>query len=225
MEIIFRFNYKLILLLTAIEVLTIPYVAIFHDYINNNIIDIAVIGFFIAFIVVFLILYIIIPYLKKILSNILKCEVISLSNILYICILAGLLLATMFISQLKIIIYTQNDYLIGFLSAFISILITLLLYILIVKIFNYGVVINTKNNSYIITITIMSSLKLTLLFSFYEALVSGPSIIWLNHQSHRFLWGIISGIYTAVVGGVPTLIICKLMNFKLIIKAKKFISN
>lgn len=209
------FNSKLILFLILLEIFTIPFVAIANNLVINNPLLISILGFVVAFFAIATIIKIITQPLKTFISKQINQPITKLTGIFYTSLLSGILLMLMFYIQTLIYQYTDNNYIIGALSAFFSVGPTLVIYFLIAKHLKIGIKIITPTTFFLISIKFIDIVYLTLLFSLYETFASPLSIIWLTHANDRFLWGILSGFAAGLGGSIPIVIICRILNYKL----------
>ncbi len=209
-------NFKLIIFLVILEVLTIPIVAITNSIVVNNPIYLLIIGFVAGALAILVILKLIETPIKRFFSKELNVEIIKVNGSLYIGLLSGFLLMFMFFTQEIVIHFTNNDYIVGLVSAFFSVGVTLIIYRIMLHLFNYGIKITTSNNQVLtLTVDYRDIIIITLLFTLYETIASPLSIIWLPHISHRLLWGILSGIVSGVSGGLPLILISHLTGYKI----------
>ncbi len=208
------FGWQLIALLVAIEVLTIPFVALGNNFVGNSKVSIAIMGFIVAFFALIVITRLIRNLLKKTFSKLIGQDILHLKGIIYIGIIAGFLLMFMFYLQEIASNYTRNDYITSFSTTFISVGSSLLIYYTIEKIFHYGIKLKTSNNKYIIKIRLIDILILTLLFSIYEIIAYEVSGIWIPHRDYRFWWGLLSGVGAGFLGSLPVLLITSVTGYK-----------
>jgi hypothetical protein len=154
-------------------------------------------------------------------SKLVGTEIVKIHGALYIGLISGFLLMFMFYLQELTYRFTNSDYIVGTVSAFFSVSVSLILYTVIEKLFNYGIKIKTvSNQTYLLAFPLKDILVITLLFSLYETIASPLSILWIPHFEHRFLWGIISGIASGVIGGLPITIISYVTGYKITINLK-----
>jgi hypothetical protein len=209
-------DFKLIIFLVILEILTIPIVAITNSIVVNNPIYLLMMGFGAGTFALFVILKLIENPIKKFFSKALNLEVIKVNGTIYIGLLSGFLLMFMFFIQEIVTHFTNNDYIVGLVSAFFSVGITLIIYRIVLHLFNYGIKIRTFDNQVLkLTITNRDIIIITLLFTLYETIASPLSIIWLPHINNRFSWGIISGVAAGIGGGLPLVIISYLTGYKI----------
>ena len=212
-------NYKLIIFLVILEVLTIPIVSCTNTFILKNPVYLLGVGFIAGAFALLIIMKLITPPLQRYLSKLLNIQIIKISGILYIAILSGFLLMFMFYVQGLTYLFTQSDILVGTVSAFFSVGVSLIIYSIITKIFNYGIKIKTSNKEiFLLTILPKDIILITILFTIYETIASPLSIIWLPHMTDRFFWGLVSGVASGIFGGLPLVIISYLTGYKVTIK-------
>lgn len=209
-----KFSWQLVALLMAIEVLTIPFVALSNSFIINSKLNIVLMGFIVAFIALIIIIQVIKNKLKKYFSKKINMHIYKLQGAFYIGFLSGFLLMFMFYLQDFIASYTRNEYVISFVSTFISVGVSLLIYYVIQYLFNYGIKLVTEKVIFTVAIKLIDILILTILFSIYEIVAYKISGIWIPHQEHRFFWGLISGVGAGFFGSIPILIIARLSRYK-----------
>ena len=208
-------DFKLIIFLVILEILTIPIVAITNSIVINNPIYLITMGFGAGAFALLLILKLIERPIKKFFSKALNLEIIKINGTSYIILLSGFLLMFMFFIQEIVTHFTNNDYILGLVSAFFSVGITLIIYQIISHVFNYGIKIKTSDNQTLkLIINSRDIIIVTLLFTLYETIASPLSIIWLAHNN-RFLWGLISGLASGIGGGLPLVIISYLTGYKI----------
>ncbi len=210
-----KFNWKIVAFLILIEIFTIPFVAISNTLTAQSQFDIAIMGFIIAFPALFIILKILLPRLHHSLSISLNLNIIKIHGVLYIGIISGVLLTFMFYLQELTYHFTNSDCIVGLVSAFFSVGISLIFYQLVQKYFNYGITLITAEQKFVLTLNTKDIIVLTLLFTLYETIASPISIIWLPHLEQRFWWGILSGILSGLGGGIPLAIISKLTGYQI----------
>ena len=212
-------NFKLIIFLIILEVLTIPIVAITNSTVVKNPIYLLTMGFGAGVFALLIILKLIENLIRKYFSNALGMKIIKVNGTLYISLLSGFLLMFMFFIQEIVTYFTNNDCIVGLVSAFFSVGITLIIYKCGLHLFNYGIKIKTSDNQ-VLNLTISNSdiIIITLLFTVYETIASPLSIIWLPHMNHRFIWGIVSGVASGVGGGLPLIIISYVTGYKITLR-------
>ncbi len=214
-------NWKIIVFMVILELLTIPFVAVGNDIVIAHQNYIVIMGFIVAFFALLVILKLIVHPIKLYFSRLINQQIIRIEGIFYICLLSGFLLMFMFYLQEVTYRFTRSDYIVGLVSAFFSVSVSLIIYAIVEKAFNYGIKIITRDkHKYILTFAPKEILLITLLFSVYETIASPLSILWVPHLEHRFLWGIISAIAAGIVGSVAMVIICTLTGYKISIGLK-----
>lgn len=215
------FNWKIIIFLVILEVLTVPLVAISNNIVIKNYVYVLLMGFIVAAFALFIIMKLIIFPIKNYFAGLIGQKILKIHGALYIGLLAGFLLMFMFFVQELTYKFTNSDCIVGFVSAFFSVGISLIIYSIFSKFFNFGLKIFTENKQYLLLLIPMKDIiALTLLFSIYETIASPLSILWVPHLDHRFVWGIISGVVSGVVGGTPLVIISFILNYKITINLK-----
>lgn len=212
------FNWKIVVFLIIIEVVTIPFVAISNSLIIKNLLYMSLIGFSVAFVALICIFRGLSLIIKNYFTQLLCEPVIKINGLLYISLIAGFLLMFMFYLQSLTYHFTNSDCIVGLVSAFFSVSISLVIYHLGVHYFNYGIKLITNSNSYTIQIIIKDIVILTLLFSLYETIVSPMSLLWVPHHQHRFIWGIITGVVSGLSGGLPLLVLCYFTKYNITLK-------
>ncbi len=178
----------------------------------------SLIGFTVAFLALICILRGLNPIIKNYFSKLMDEPVIKIKGLLCLSLIAGFLLMFMFYLQSLTYRFTNNDYIVGLVSAFFSVSISLIIYHLGVHYFNYGIKLITKTNSYTIQVVIKDIIILTLLFSLYETIVSPISLLWVSHYGHRFMWGIITGVVSGLSGGLPLLALCYFTKYNITLR-------
>lgn len=221
-QILLPFNWKIVIFLIILEVFTVPFVAISNSIIISNQIYLGIIGFSVAFIALIIILKLFVQPIKQYLSHLLKQKIIQINGLLYTSLFAGFLLMLMFYLQNLSYSFTKSDCIVGFVSAFFSVSISLIIYNFLASYLGYGVKIKVSDNNccYLVAFPIKDIIVLTLLFSLYETIASPISLLWLPHYNHRFLWGIIAGILSGLAGGIPLILICHFTKYKITIFLK-----
>ena len=220
MQIKVPFTWELIVFLVVLEVLTIPFVAISNSIIKSNKTYIIIIGFGVAFMAIAIIMKLIIPMLKLYLFKLMGKPIAQINGVFYITWLSGMLLMLMFYIQIITYQFTDSDFIVGGVSAFFGVGAILLLYTIIQKIFDYGIIIKTTDTQQIIYLNIKDILVVTTLITLYETIISPVSIIWEHFPEQRFVWGIISGLLSGMIGGSVLGIICRITNYKITIELR-----
>ena len=226
MQISLAINWKIVIFLIILELLTVPFVAISNTIVLDNQNYIVIMGFVLAFFALLVIMKLIIAPIKRYFSSLIGEKICKISGVLYLCIISGFLLMFMFYLQEVTYRFTRSDYIVGTVSAFFSVSVSLIIYTLIEKTFNYGIKVITKDNkSYLMCFGIKDIIVITLLFSLYETIASPLSILWVPHYTQRFIWGCISAVAAGVGGSIPMVIICNLVGYKITIRLKQVISK
>ena len=222
MHISLPINWKVVIFLVILELLTVPFVAISNTIVLSNQNYIVIMGFVVAFFALLVIMKLIITPIKHYLSKLIGVEISRISGVLYLCLISGFLLMFMFYLQEVTYRFTRSDYIVGTVSAFFSVSISLIIYTIIEKYFNYGIkTISKDNKSYLLCFSSKDIIIITLLFSLYETIASPLSILWVPHYTQRFLWGCISAVAAGVGGSLPMVIICYLVGYKITIRLKQ----
>lgn len=192
------FNFRIILFFIALETLTVPLVAMSNTFATQAIIFMAIMGFLVAFIVVILLLRL----LKKVVINnsvkIIGVQLRNIHRVWYLAILAGILEMIMFVVQDQLFAWHWNDYQVGFISAFISVGLTLVIYRFGVKYFKFAIVLSSDSCAHSLQFAWFDIFKLALLFGLYELIVCPITGWWIPYHDMQRLW---MAIFSGIVGG------------------------
>ena len=94
-----------------------------------------------------IIMLVIKSYLRKYFSRLLNTNITNITGVLYIALISGFLLMFMFFIQGITYYFNKSDYVVGGVSAFFSVSITLIIYKAILYVFKYGVKIKTADQT------------------------------------------------------------------------------
>ncbi len=202
-EVNVNFSWTTILFFIGLETLTVPLVALSNNIVIHNIIFMAVMGFLVAFICILIILQIV---KKIILASSIKVfgfQATKINGVWLIGVLAGILEMIMFIVQDIFFKFGWDDYRVGFISAFCSVGVTLIIYKLGVFFWNLAIKVSDENTTLILDVSVSNIIKLSVLFGFYEFIVCPITGWWIPYQdTQRLMMAIFSGIVGGGIGGL-----------------------
>lgn len=212
-DIAVNFSWRTVIFFICLETLTVPLVAMSNQIVIQNILLMAIMGFGVAFICILILL----RFLKKIIlrnsQRIFGFEVSKISGIWYLGILAGILEMVMFLVQDILFSHGCDDYRVGFISAFVSVAVTLIIYQIGVKLFSLAIKIRSQDSIFVIQTSVADILKLALLFGCYEFIVCPITGWWIPYQGLTKLFiAIASGVIGGASGGLLLIILTRLFR-------------
>ncbi len=196
------FGVKGIVFFILLESLTVPLVAISNSFVIQSIWYMAAMGFIVAFICVFFLVKVLKKLIIRHFLKLFGVELNSIKNLWYLGLISGILLMIMFFIQNILFSHGWHDATTGFISAFVSVGATLLIYQLMVFIFNFGITVSYADNEYVINFTLKDIFILSVFFGLYELIVCPITGLWIPYPEHRFSLGLISGIIGGGTGGI-----------------------
>lgn len=197
-----EFNLWAVSFFILLETLTVPLVAASNHLVVRHFVYIAIMGFLVALVIVGSLLYGLKKFIIYNSPNLFGVQLSNISGILYIGILGGVLEMVMFVVQHFMFSFHYKDYSTGFVSAFISVGFTLLLYELITYKTGYSVILENDAEEYVVRFGYVAIIKLSLLFGLYELIVCPITGWWIPYSgASRLRMAIISGILGGAFGG------------------------
>jgi len=215
------FGWRTVIFFILLELFTVPPVAMSNSIVIQNIWYMAIMGFVVALICVYFLLRLLKNTIIKNSLRIVGTQLFDINGIWYIAVLAGILLMIMFVVQDLLFGYKFGDFSAGFISAFISVGGTLVLY----KLLSYsGISIRLMTNSqqYRLEFEWQDILKLAVLFGLYEFIVCPITGLWIPYPEHRFSLAVVSGI---IGGGAGGLLVSMLSRFVKLLQANVWLNS
>jgi len=215
------FGWRTVIFFILLELFTVPPVAMSNSIVIQNIWYMAIMGFVVALICVYFLLRLLKNTIIKNSLRIVGTQLFDINGIWYIAVLAGILLMIMFVVQDLLFSYKFGDFSTGFISAFISVGGTLVLY----KLLSYsGISIRLMANSqqYQLEFEWLDILKLAVLFGLYEFIVCPITGLWIPYPEHRFSLAVVSGI---IGGGAGGLLVSMLSCFVKLLQANVWLNS
>ncbi len=224
MKITIPINYKFFLFLLAIEIITIPFVALFNTYtaFNNLLMDI--LGFTLGFICGIVMIYLMQRAVLKFISQELNLSIKKIQNKLYITLLFALVLGIMFFIQTKL---NDSKYpsLTGGLSAGLAIFITLNINLVINKLWKNSLSVIDDYHVYYIYIDYFDICYISFIAFIYELFAYEISGLWIAYNNYRFFYGILSAIFASLFGYIAVLFTVRYLDYTPYIHLNKQINK
>lgn len=208
-----KFGWQVIVFFTVLETITVPMVAMANNLAHESILYLAFFGFIIAMMALFMLLRFLENYFVKNSLKIFALDIVKVSNLWLIPIIAGVLEMVMFLVQSELFNRGYRDYSAGFWSAFISVGAALVIYKLLSNLLSCSLrFIDTNGKSYMMLVNWRNILLAALLFGLYEMIVCPVTGWWIPyHGVARFGMAVLSGIIGGFLGGVLIVMIHQLI--------------
>lgn len=207
------FGPKWIIFFVLLETLTVPLVALSNDIAIKNILYMSIMGFIVAFVCVMVLVNGFKKTLIKHSASLLGIEIDQIFGLWYIGILAGILLMVMFFIQDILFGFHLNEFLTGYFSALVSVCFTLILYQLLIELFDFGITINHAGKIYQFNFAMSDIFLLGVYFGLYELIACPITGLWIPYPEHRLILGIISGIIAGGSGGLLLYLLSRFFPF------------
>lgn len=211
-----HFGKRVIIFFVFLEALTVPLVAISNGISTKNIIYSAIVGFVVAFICVLFLVRILKNLIIMHSENLFGIKISNIQGVFYIGLIAGILLMIMFAVQFSMFQRGYDDFSTGFVSAFISVIGSLILYNVMTKLSGIGITLTTPDAThYQIYFAMREIIYLSIIFGIYELIVCPITGAWLHFTTYRLPIAILSGALGGTCGGFFLYLISNLFKIKL----------
>ena len=202
-----KFGWRWVIFFIALETLTVPWVAYSNDIVISNVIYMCIMGFMVAFACVLLLLWLMKKLIIKYSEELFGIKITKVVGVWYIAILAGILEMIMFGVQDLLFSWHWDDYRVGFVSAFVSVGLTLWLYFLSVRYTKYHIKMIGEHCEFRAFFGLADIVKFAWIFGLYEFIVCPITGIWVPIHHYRVLVATISGLVGGASGGVLLMLI------------------